>query len=127
MITRASAHALRAMIELAKLGAGERLNAIALAKSTGATVEGMRKTFKALRRSKLVISKSGRRDSGWCLARGANEITALDVIRAIEAAEDAKRNEVGSRLRIADLDRRRDGMLFEVVGKLGEMTLAEYL
>lgn len=82
-ITSKSKYALRAMIHLAEHGEGTlRREDLAQAQG-GISKEYLEKILLRLREAKLVEAKSGR-GGGYKLAKPAAELTAWDIIRAVE-------------------------------------------
>jgi Rrf2 family protein len=75
-------YAVRAAIELAA-AAGESLNAETISERQGIPQPFLQKILYELRRGRIVVSQRGR-EGGHRLARGPDEITLADVLRAVE-------------------------------------------
>jgi Rrf2 family protein len=82
-ITSRSEYGMRAMILLAEQFGEERLSASELAKRGHIPVKYLEQILAELKRAHLVISHAGAR-GGYRLARPAAEISAGDVIRALD-------------------------------------------
>ncbi|MDX2152344.1 MAG: Rrf2 family transcriptional regulator [Bryobacteraceae bacterium] len=82
-ITRSADYALRVMIHLAALPAGARPSREIIAQWTEVPSEFLSKVLQALTRARLIQSHRGA-TGGFALARPGDEITALDVLQAIE-------------------------------------------
>ncbi|MBJ7348790.1 MAG: Rrf2 family transcriptional regulator [Thermoleophilaceae bacterium] len=82
-ITDRSTQGLTAMAELALGRDGESLSVPELARRCGVNVALLEQLLPALRRAGLVESRRGVK-GGYTLARAAGEITALNVVEAIE-------------------------------------------
>ena len=76
-------YAVRAMVELASLSAGELIKADDLAKAQGIPPQFLVDILSDLRGDRLVRSHRGR-DGGYELARPATEISIADVLRCID-------------------------------------------
>jgi Rrf2 family protein len=82
-ITSKSKYALRAMIHLAQKGSATvRREDLALAQG-GISKESLEKILLRLREANIVEAKSGR-GGGYRLARSSDELTAWDIISAVE-------------------------------------------
>ncbi|MDH3197844.1 MAG: Rrf2 family transcriptional regulator [Candidatus Krumholzibacteria bacterium] len=83
MLTRTGTHAVRAIVLLAGLPAGEYRGAQAVAATTGAPANYLGKLLQQLSRRGLVASQKGV-GGGFRLARDAREITLHEVLEAVE-------------------------------------------
>lgn len=120
MLSTATVYALRAMVCLAA-HPGEPLTGRQIAGEAEICSEYLAKVLGTLARNGLVSSRRGRR-GGFRLARPAEKITLLDVIRATEAwepfetcpAEPSQQNKSSCRLMavinqaVADIEQRLD-------------------
>ena len=82
-ITRATDYAVRAVLYLAAYGGDGLLPAARIARDQGIPPAYVTKVLQALQRAGLVTSYQGR-SGGAALARPANEVSVLDVVRAVE-------------------------------------------
>ena len=83
MITKTGLHAVRAMVALARLPAGTYGGAARIARDIGAPQNYLGKLLQALAREGLVQSQKGL-GGGFCLARGPEKISLLDVVEPFE-------------------------------------------
>jgi Rrf2 family protein len=74
-------YAVRAALELA--AAGEPLNAELISERQGIPRPFLKKILNELQRGHIIVSSRGR-DGGHRLARGADEISIADILRAVE-------------------------------------------
>jgi Rrf2 family protein len=82
-LTKKADYGLIAMRHLAEHADGGALSAKDLADRYGIPQEALAKILQKLARAKLLVSQHGIR-GGYTLARDAHEISAFDVIRAVE-------------------------------------------
>jgi Rrf2 family iron-sulfur cluster assembly transcriptional regulator len=83
MLTKTGLHAIRAMVALARLPAGQYAGAAAIAREIGAPQNYLAKLLQQLAREGLVESQKGL-GGGFRLARDARAITLFDVVEPIE-------------------------------------------
>jgi len=83
MLTRSGTHAVRALVALAELPAGEYRGGQAVAAATGAPANYLGKLLQQLSRRGILESRQGV-GGGFRLARDAREISLHDVLEAIE-------------------------------------------
>jgi len=81
-ISKLTDYATVLLAHLAEEGAGQR-TAVELADSTGIGLPTVSKVLKELQRAGLVVSTRGAR-GGYALARAAEEISAADILGAVE-------------------------------------------
>ena len=124
MISKTSEYALRALVVLAASSRGG-LNASELAEQTGVPASYLAKTLQLLVQGRLLTSRRGV-GGGFALARAANEITALDVVKVIEARGPAASGNTGaSTPGLVRLQHVLDGAAAAGRERLGATTLAE--
>jgi Rrf2 family protein len=82
-LTRAADYAVRVMIHLATLGAGERALLPALARATGTPESFLSKVLQALCRANLIVSRRGQ-TGGFEILPAGREASMRQVIEAIE-------------------------------------------
>jgi Rrf2 family transcriptional regulator, iron-sulfur cluster assembly transcription factor len=83
MITKTGLHAIRALVNLAKLPAGTFAGAAHVARDIDAPENYLAKLLQALVPEGLVVSRKGL-GGGFRLARDSRKITLLDVVEPIE-------------------------------------------
>jgi Rrf2 family protein len=86
LISKTGLHSIRALTLLAELPAGRCAGAASVARRIGAPGNYLGKLLQALTREGLVESQKGM-GGGFRLARGAAEITLLDVVRTTDPVE----------------------------------------
>jgi len=82
-VTRASDYAIRVMIHLASVPAGERQSLAGLARATGAPESFLAKILQSLSRAELIVSRRGKAGGFELLALG-RQSSMREVIEAIE-------------------------------------------
>jgi Rrf2 family protein len=83
MLTKTGLHAVRALVELARLPEGAYAGAASVARAVGAPPNYLGKLFQMLAREGLLQSQKGL-GGGFRLARDPAEVSLLDVVEPIE-------------------------------------------
>lgn len=82
-LTRAADYAVRVMVHLAAMPAGERATRVEMAANGDVPEAFLSKILQSLTRAGLIVSHRGM-SGGYVLGRPAQEVTVLDIVEAIE-------------------------------------------
>jgi Rrf2 family protein len=82
-LTRAADYAVRVMVHLASLPAGERATRVEMAENGDVPEAFLSKILQSLTRAGLIVSHRGM-SGGYVLGRAAEEVSVLDIVEAIE-------------------------------------------
>lgn len=126
MISQTVEYALRAMVRLAELPAGQTLNSETLAMLTQAPPGYLSKVMRDLVVGGLVTSQRGP-SGGFTLARPPGQITMLDVVNAVDEIPRIRECPLGNpaHVKLCPLHQRIDRALDLVEREFGATTLAE--
>lgn len=80
-------YALEAMVELASRGEQKCVSIRDIAKKRNCSVKYLEQIFKSLKNANILISTRGK-EGGYILAKSPNELTAKDIILAVEKKLD---------------------------------------
>lgn len=128
MISQTIEYALRAMIYLTDLKPGMSANSEVISKRTKVPKGYLSKILRDLVVADLIKSQRGP-NGGFCLARGAGEISMIDIVNAIEPIKRITRCPLGNpaHLELCPLHRRLDDAMAQIESDFTKTTLAEIL
>ncbi|HYE60759.1 MAG TPA: Rrf2 family transcriptional regulator [Phycisphaerales bacterium] len=128
MISQTTEYALRAMVHLAALQPGTTVNSEVLATCTKVPQGYLSKILRDLVVAELITSQRGP-NGGFALARGAGEVSMLDVVNAVDPIQRIRKCPIGNpaHLNLCPLHRRIDDALDQIEQRFRETLLSELL
>lgn len=128
MFSQTIEYALRAMMHLASLEPGASANSEVIAKATKVPQGYLSKVLRDLVVADLIVSQRGPK-GGFSLARGADQISMLDVVNAVDSMQRIHRCPLGNpaHIKLCPLHQRIDSALDHIEGEFRQTTLAEML
>ena len=128
MLSQTIEYALRAMMHLAALEPGASASSEVISKSTKVPQGYLSKVMRDLVVADLIVSQRGPR-GGFALARGADQISMLDVVNAVDSMQRIHRCPLGNpaHLKLCPLHQRIDSALDHIEREFRQTTLEEML